>query len=130
MSLSAPGMTKLYNVDAANDNDGEPIEAYIERTDWTIGGENNIWSNVLIRSIYPVITGSEGDTVRIKVAGSRSPGKALEWSPEREYIIGQTTGKIDALVHGRYLNLRISSSGGNPWELHRVGVGYIEKAKF
>ncbi|RKZ92543.1 MAG: hypothetical protein DRQ40_08610, partial [Gammaproteobacteria bacterium] len=124
---------RLYNVDASNDNDGEPVEAMVERTDWTIGGESAVWDNVLIRSIYPTITGLQGDIINVQVAGTSIPGQPIPWSTPQPFTIGVDTLeslKIDAMSYGRYLNIRFSSTGGAPWEIHRIGIEYVPETKF
>jgi len=124
---------RLYNVDASDDNDGEPVEAMVERTDWTIGGESAVWDNVLIRSIYPTITGAPGDIINVQVAGTSIPGQPIPWSQPQPFTIGVDTLeslKIDAMSYGRYLNIRFSSTGGAPWEIHRIGIEYVPETKF
>jgi len=127
--MSQPELTKIYHIGAASDNDGADVEAWVERRDFTIGGEPNIWTTTIVRSLYPVVTGSEGDVLKVKFAASVAPGQELDWGPEQEFAIGGPI-KVDNLSHGRYLNLRISSTGGNPWEVHRIGFEYILKGKY
>lgn len=127
--MSEPDNFKLQNVGKSNSYDGKEVEAYVERRDWTIGGQDRIWTNTIVRSIYPIITGREGDEIRIRYACSQSPDADLKWT-DKTFRIGIDQIKVDNLTHGRYLNLRISSTGGAVWELHRIGVEYVEKAKF
>lgn len=130
LMMCAPEQSKLYNVDASDSNDGEPLYAMIERTDWTIGGEDMIWDNVLVRSIYPIMTGQGGDVISVQIAGTQSPGESVQWSTPQDYVIGNINIKIDAIVHGRFLNVRFSSTGGSPWGIHRIGVEYVQESKY
>jgi len=124
---------KMYEIDAAHSFDGVAIDAHIERRDWVLGGEMGSWTNVLTRAIYPHITGTPGDVVTVHVGNTMVPGSAITWQTVEDYVIPASNLdalKIDCLTHGRYLNIRFSSNSGNPWELHRIGVEYVQEAIF
>lgn len=131
--MNSPNQNRLFNVDAAFDNAGEPLQAYVERTDWVLGGQEAMWVNNLVQAVYPIITGTDGDVVKVRVAGTQVPGGAVPWSAEQDYVIGADTFqaiKLDVLTHGRMFNIRFSSAGGSPWSLHRMGVEYIPMSKY
>ena len=128
-----PDTQRILHVDSQNDNDGEPVEAYVERTFHTVGGEQAIWQNVLTNAIWPNITGSDGDQLTIRIGGSQSPTTPITWGAEVVYTIGEQPPhipKVDSLVYGRFLCMRFSSSGGDPWYLHRIGIEYSSLGKY
>ena len=136
-SLTQPELLMLgdefFVVDGAHDEDGTPLEAFVERTDWTIGGVDDVWINKLIRSVYPVITGRVGDVVRIRVAASQQAKLPIDWGAPIDYVIGSNPvdeARVDIFSHGRFLNIRIESTGGFPWELHRMAVEYSRLGKY
>ena len=131
--MSAPIDGHMYEVNASHSNDGVPIEAYVERLAWVLGGEQGMWSNVLVQAIYPHITGSPGDVVRVHISATMTPDEPVSWQSVEDYIIpsgGFDDIKIDCLAYGRYLNVRFSSTGGSPWQLHRIGAQYVVESKF
>jgi len=131
--MADPAVARLLHVDKLHSNDGEPVVAFVERTFHTLGGEQGIWSNCLTQDIWPNITGSDGNKLQIRIGAAQSPSHAIEWGPTVDYTIGEKpphVPKIDSLVHGRFMCMRFSSTGGDPWQLHRVGIEYVELGKY
>ena len=102
-----PDTQRILHVDSQNDNDGEPVEAYVERTFHTVGGEQSIWQNVLTNVRWPNITGSDGDQITIRIGGSQSPTTPITWGAEVVYPIGDQPPHIPTGIagHGRFRRL-------------------------
>ena len=132
MMMADPVQSRLLNVDASNDNDGEPIEAFVERTMWTVGGSReDLWTNVLTRSLWPYITGTPGDVINVRIGGAMSASAPVRWSASQPYVIGsENVPKLDSFAFGRLLSIRFSSSGGDPWQIHRFGFDYVPQTKY
>jgi hypothetical protein len=128
--LMADPSGRLLHVDSVLNNDGDPVESYIERLYWQIEGVEGIWENKYIRSIYPRLTGSTGDTVEVRVGASSDVNEPITWGASATYTIGSGPQKVDVAVHGRYYHFRISSTGGDIWELHRIGIEYVPMARY
>ena len=119
----------MYEVDAANDAAGQPVEAFVERIYWTYGGDQGIWDNDTLRSIYPHITGTDGDKIIARVGATRAAAQGIQWSAPQELTIGDVTA-IDAMVTGRFVHIRFESTGGQPWQIHRMLFEYVRKGKW
>jgi hypothetical protein len=121
---------RLLDVDSSKDNDGEPIEAYVERSWITVGGDQGVWENNLMTSFYPRITGTVGDVVTMRVGASKSMNESIKWNPPIDFTIDNEPTKLDSICHGRYLHIRFSSVGGSRWALHRVYYEHVPMAKY
>ena len=123
----------LHELGASHSANGKPIEAYVTRQDWVLGGEAAMWSNTMVRAIYPHITGVVGEQITVYVAATQTPGEGYVWQTIETFTIPVQDFdeiKIDCMAHGRYVHFKFSSSGGTPWEVHRVGFEYVTEAKF
>lgn len=125
--MADPTNVRILDVDAISSNDGDPLEAYVERQMWTVGGKDqDLWTNVLTRSLWPNITGTPGDVVTVRLGASQSPSAPVTWSAPIDYVIGTTVPpQLDSFAFGRLLTIRISSIGGDPWQVHRMGIDYV-----
>lgn len=132
MIAADPTADRLLHIDNANDNDGDDVTAFIERIQFPPGGEaQDLWNNVTARALWPHITGTTGDTIQIRLGGSQSPLAPITWSPTVNFTIGLPEApKVDTFAYGRFISMRFSSVGGDPWELHRIGMEYVEHGKF
>ena len=135
-SLSNDGLIacgeKLYHVDAANTNDGEPVPAKIERLAWQIGQDE--WITKTLRSLYINITGGVGDEVLVQLGASMHPDQPITWNPAQAIVIGEDVAsrgyKVDSMIHGRYFHIRITSAGGSPWKIHSMMSCFVREGKF
>jgi hypothetical protein len=63
-----------------------------------------------VRGVYPRIDGSTGDTATIEIGAYMNPDQEPNWGTPATFTVGQDH-KADVFVTGRYLAMRITSTG-------------------
>ncbi len=116
--------TKLYLMDTTNQFDSTNATSYIERTGLHFD-KPSIVKLVTQVNLNFEKTGS-GD-IEVLVGSSNSPEGAVTWSaPE---VVDPTTeagSKVDVMVSGKYLALRVQSSTKVGWKLHSYFMSITE----
>jgi hypothetical protein len=95
------GTDNVWQIDAATDDDGQPVDAYIERTGFPLRET----SRSLTTALWPHIEGVAGTELSITVGSSPYPDDP-----------------VMARAPHRYLAFRVESSGGSPWKLHSMKI--------
>ena len=115
MASSAPA---LYLADAGSSFAGTAVEAVLERTGLSFDDPETV---KLIRSVTPRIDAPAGTVLTIYAGGSMDAEQAPTWSAGVTYAVGSTR-KADLFASGRFLALRIESSGGQKWRVKSLSV--------
>jgi hypothetical protein len=92
---------------------GASIPATLERTGIHLDDPMMVKT---IKRVFPRIEGKTGDVVNIQVGGQMDMEGPIEWSTSVPYTIG-TTYHADTFATGRFLSIRFTSSGGDPWRI-------------
>lgn len=108
--------SEIYIADSGNLADGAAFTATIERTGLDMGAPDR---RKLIREVWPLIDGTAGTQVTVQVGASENPTSAPTWNAAQNFTIG-TSNKVDALVSGRYMSYRITSTGADPWRIRSL----------
>lgn len=106
--------------DTGSDFDGEVVLSILERTGLSFDDPTSV---KVIKGIRPRVTGTAGDTLQISVGGAMDVEGAVTWSPTFNYTIG-TSYKVDAFATGRFLAIKVMSTGGNPWSIRSFDIDY------
>lgn len=118
--LVFPLSTKLMQLDITENDETNPISAYVEKRSIKLSNESEI---ALVVRLIPNLEGVTGNTLRIRVGGQINITDPILWDTERDFIIG-TDIVHDCLVKGRYISIKISSIGGGVWKLFSVGLEF------
>lgn len=110
--MMASADTKLFMLDASTSFDGVIPAAHLERRGVDFGEPDRY---KLVTAIRPRIFGNVGETVAIKVGWADTPYADPVYTAST-FTIG-VDQKVDVLVSGRYLALRIESGTAYQWRL-------------
>lgn len=101
---------------------GANYRSYLERTGLAIAGQSMDGSLVidpasvkLVRGIYPKITSVGDCVVQISVGVQDSLEGATRWEGPFDFNVG-VDYKIDLLISGRFLAIRLEETAAVPWE--------------
>lgn len=103
------------------------LSVLLERVGLPLTGKGVRPSSVkMITGIWPIISGTPGDTVQVYIGSQvNSPTEAPVYMGPYTFTIG-TTEFIDTLTTGRYGCVRFTSSGMNPWILEGYEIDFQE----
>jgi hypothetical protein len=114
--MASPSNTKIYLMESSNKNNGSYISASMERTGLSLGSPETI---KLITRIRPRFSSNSGAAVSISVGSCSDVYGTYTWSTPQTFTIG-TDYKVDALLSGRYLGYRITSTAALDWRLEGI----------
>ena len=110
--------TKLLLGDTTHQFDSSNFTSYIERTGLHFDSPDMV---KLVKQVDLNIQKSGAGTVEVMVGSHNSPEEGVTWSPA--YTIDPaTSSKIDCLVSGKYLAIRVQSNTDVGWKLHGYGM--------
>jgi hypothetical protein len=112
--------------DSGTTNDGTAYDAYLERTGLAFDDPFTVKT---VRSVFPRIDGPAGQTLTIEVGGSMDAEMGPAWSAPFTYTIGSSL-KADCYATGRYLSLRIKSTGSFAWRLKSIDMDIIKRGAY
>lgn len=121
MPSATTAASKLFYGDTSNQFDGTAIASKIEKTGLDIAGVANdgLISDPSVEkeivAVWPKLTGGP---VNITVGSADTADGAYTWETPQSFS-PQTDYKLDFRTNGRYLGLRLESSGVN-WELSEL----------
>lgn len=107
------------------DYGGTPIPCRLVRTGLTVTGKGrkgdwnvDTTSVKQVNGIWPVIRGTPGTVVKIRLGAADGPAEAnpVRWDVERNFIVGQDL-YLDYVISGIYIAISFRSEGQPPWEL-------------
>jgi hypothetical protein len=118
--------SEILVADAGTTHDGTAYDAYLERTGLSFDDPFTVKT---VRSVFPRIDGPAGQTVTIEVGGSMDAESSPTWSPPVTYTIGSSF-KADAYATGRFLSVRIKSTGSFSWRLKSIDMDYVKRGGY
>ena len=120
LMLADASNTKLFLLDTTNQFDDISFDSWIERTGLHLDDPSQI---KLVKKVHLNMekTGSPSENVEVMVGSSNYPEEAVAWSGPYAFN-PETQNKIDTLVSGKYLALRVQSSANVGWKLNSYGM--------
>jgi len=106
--------TKMYHLDNSSTFDGNLFSHYVERVSMPLVNNTH---NKLISALWPNVAGPSGTEITIQVGSQQKASEPISWSPSQTFIIG-TTDHIDAMIEGKYISVKFSSTTSNSWKLY------------
>lgn len=124
--LLASTLPQIELVDTTGSYHGQPITAMLERTGLAL---DDPYSVKLLRAVYPRVDAITGTQLSIEVGASMDAERAPVWQPPVIYTVGSTL-KADAFAQGRFLALRISSVGKQPWRVKSIDLDVVKQGAY
>jgi len=120
LMLAEEDATKLQLLDTTNQFDSSHYTSYVERTGIHLDDPSLI---KLVKKVHLNMdkTGDASGNVEIMVGASNTPEGAVTWAGPYSFD-PETQNKIDTLVSGKYLALRIQSSTNVGWRLNSYAM--------
>lgn len=112
--------------DSGSTDFGAVMLSSLERTGITMGDPYTV---KLLKAIWPKIDGDTGSTVLIQVGAAMYADQQPTWSSPQAFTIGETE-KIDCMVSGKYLAVRINGADYFPWRLKSFGMDSDKSGRF
>lgn len=123
MAANAPA---LYLADAGTTFDGTAMDALLERTGMAFQAPEQTKT---LRAVYPRVSAPAGTVLTITAGGSMDAEQAPTWGSPVTYTVGSTY-KADLFATGRYLALRIQSSGGARWRIKSLSLDIVPRGMY
>ena len=123
IASNAPG---IYLADAGATFAGSAVEATLERSGMAFDAPEQV---KVIRSVYPRIDAPAGTQVQITLGYSMDAEQAPIWGSPVTYTVGSTY-KADAFASGRFLALRLSSTGGPRWRVKSLSLDLVAQGAY
>jgi hypothetical protein len=105
---------------------GALITSTLERTGMDFGDSYSVKT---IRSIWPRIDGSSGETVNIQVGAAMTPDSSPVWHTAQTFTIG-TDIKIDSFATGRFLSIRFTNTNYGAWRIKSFDVDFVNAGAY
>ena len=109
--------TKIYVLGNASTANGTAMSSLLEREYLSLGDAQRV---KFIRTVWPRLEASVGQTFSIQVGTSMSVDEAITWQGAQTYTVGSSR-KVDVNRAGRFMALRISTVG-DVWRLRSLDV--------
>ena len=123
LMLANSGSTKLFLLDTTNQFDSSDFTSYIERTGIHLDDPSQI---KLVRKVHLNMekTGQATGEIEVMVGSANSPESVTDWSSPITFN-PETQNKVDCLVSGKYLALRVQSSSDVGWKLNSYAMDVV-----
>ncbi len=107
---------KIYRDNFGNLADNRNMYSFIERTGYDLGDAQAVkWVN----AVYPQMSVSGTDSVKVFVGRQMSPEDAITW--EGPILFNPNTqSKVSCRISGKYFGIKIESESDIDWKLHGV----------
>lgn len=126
LMCQATASKKLFRTEQTEQFDGSNFDAYVERTAVPLGATRKQAYDPMrfkfVREIWPIIEGTSGGVITIKVGYRNSQDDSVTWT-DYTFTIG-TDEHIKTRVAGRIIDIRFSSDSNITWSLIRYSVVY------
>jgi hypothetical protein len=103
----------LWDVDASDSDDGQPVQAFIERQSLPI---NDNIMRAMITRVIPRLEGEPGEVVNIRVGGQSYFDQPISWSPPLPFVIGQDVA-VNCQVEGRLISVLFEATTMRKWKV-------------
>lgn len=113
--------TAISAFDIASSELGSAMSASLERTGMTFGDASSV---KLMRSTYPRFDAPAGTVLTLQVGAAMNPDEAPTYQAPVNFTVGQQH-KVDSMVAGRFLALRINSSVDAVWRLRSLDADIV-----
>ena len=123
LMLADAGNTKLFLMDTTNQFDSSDFDSYVERTGLHLDDPSKI---KLVTKVHLNMekTGRPTGEIEVRVGSSNSPEGSTDWSSPITFN-PETQNKVDCLVSGKYLALRVQSSSDVGWKLNSYAMNIV-----
>lgn len=115
--VMSSGDAKLYLMDEGDTANGTNIAATVTRTGLTFGDPEIV---KMLRSITPRVGATAGTALSFEFAYSDDAEDSPSYASAVTYTTG-TTRKAEAFATGRFIGVRVSSSGAGAWRIKSMG---------
>lgn len=112
--------------DASPGDLGSDITAFAERIGMHLDTPDTI---KLFRGVWLRIDAPSGTVVKVEMGASMTPDVSPTWLSPVDFTVGTDT-KVDGLISGRFLALRLSSVGGGVWRLRGLEMDVVPSGGF
>jgi hypothetical protein len=113
-------------VDVGTDYAGTAINATLERTGMSFGDPLTVKT---AKRVFPRIDAPTGTVVNIQLGGSMDVEGPVTWSNSVPYTVGSTQ-HADCFATGRFLAIRFTSVGGNPWRIGSYDLDIVGRGSW
>jgi hypothetical protein len=127
LACNTPGGTDLgylYGHEVAVDDDGSPMDSYIQSSDFDLGdGEQFMLTRRMIPDLYFLGSTVANPTLTMQIRPRNSPGAPMhmevpDTQPVTQTVVGQYTQQVYIRARGRQIALRVESNTlGVQWQL-------------
>lgn len=113
-------------VDVGTDYDGTAIGATLERTGLALGDPFGVKT---VKRVFPRIDAPVGTVVNIQVGAAMDVEGSITWGSSVPYTVGSTQ-HADCFATGRFIAIRFSSTGGNPWRIRSYDLDVTPRGRW
>jgi hypothetical protein len=110
---SAPGLC-MYG--SGEQDIGSSFTATLERTGMHFGDPTRV---KLYRGLRAMFDAADGTVIKVQVGASKTAGGTVTWKNPVNYTQG-TTIQANAMTSGRFLAIRIYTTGDTPWRVRSI----------
>lgn len=115
LTRSSPSIVAF---DTGSTDFGVNFRGVLERTQMAFGDSYAI---KFVRAVYPKVDSGSGAVLQVEVGYSMSADESPQWTNAVTYTVG-TDNKVDVMAKGRYISLRITSTGAAPWRIRSIDM--------
>jgi hypothetical protein len=116
---SAPGLAMFDNTEQ---DVGSSFTATIERTGMHFDSPETV---KYVRGVRPKIDAATGTVVKVQIGASMVPDADPTWKDPVDFTVG-TDIEADVDVSGRFLALRMYTTGDTPWRVRSTQLDIVE----
>ncbi len=119
-SLAAESLLLGYSTTAEMQDSGDAVamNAYIEKADMPLGDATRV---KFVRRVHVRTNGAPG-ALSVQVGSRMKLGDAVTWSTAQTLSAGDQI--VNCFALGRYISLKISSTGSSVWQVTGVDIEY------
>lgn len=110
--MASPDSQKIYIADQGNQEDGENMTSYIERTGLSFGKPDRV------KQCTGVVIDLEGGPVNVYVGSQFAPEESVTWEGPFSFD-PSTDNEVNCRVSGKYLAFKVESTTDVAWTLTR-----------
>tara|TARA_R110002020_G_scaffold120196_2_gene274025 strand:+ start:1160 stop:2701 length:1542 start_codon:yes stop_codon:yes gene_type:complete len=125
--LVADGAAKKVRfLDAAQNQDGEPVVMRIEKAYFDLGEPTMVKT---ITRIWPRVTASDEAKITVRAGAAMTPQNAIEWSAPVTYF-ANSDHYVDTFATGRQLAVDVVSENGQAFQIEGFDVQVIKAGEY